>query len=147
MRGEEFATALDRREEPPVRGFAIPAHPTRRYLPGGGLSYEGETVFTLSPDPPRDDGTLVSLVEGVLSGEAYRYGDWVDLPMPLYLVHDDETGDTFRVTVRDGTVEFHVLPETEPAGLRALYERLDGASDCDWTVDRHVSARPGPGET
>jgi hypothetical protein len=54
--------------------------------------------------------------------------------MPLYLVHDDETGDTFRVAIRDGVVEFHVLPETSPAGLRDLYERLVAASDTTWSV-------------
>lgn len=126
--------------------FDIPVRPTRRYPSGGGLTYEGGTVFTLAPDPPRGEASLVGMIEDVLAGEAYRYGDWIDLPMPLYLVHDDGTDDTFRVTVRDGTIQFHVLPETKPTGLRALYERLDRVSDCTWTVDRDVSARRGPAE-
>lgn len=131
-------TPPDGREGLPDPTFAIPVRPTRRYVSGGGLRYEGETVFTLAPDQPREEGTLVELIERVLVGGPYRYGDWMDLPMPLYLVHDDDTGDTFRVSVRDGTIQFHVLPETESAGLRALYERLDRASECTWTVHRRT---------
>ena len=114
--------------------FRIPQRPTRRYPARNGVKYEGKTVFTLRPASDRDDGLLTDLVESVLGRTPYRYGDWFNLPMPLYLVHDDETGDTFRVTVRDGTVELHVLPETEPAGLRDFYRRLDDASNTTWTV-------------
>ena len=116
--------------------FAIPQPPVRRYPRRGGVEYEGETVFRLTPSGDRDDGELASLVESVLEDGPYRYGDWFDLPMPLYLVHDDETGDTFRVAVRDGDVEFHVLPDTEPAGLRGLYDRLVDATGSDWRVER-----------
>lgn len=147
---EGVRTAVDDREDradpaadPP---FDVPVRPTRRYPSGGGLTYEGGTVFTLAPDPPRSEASLVGLIEDVLASEVYRYGDWIDLPMPLYLVHDDGTGDTFRVTVRDGTIQFHVLPETQSAGLRALYGRLDRATDCTWTVDRDVSALREPAE-
>jgi hypothetical protein len=116
--------------------FAIPESPVRRYPRRGGLEYEGETVFSLTPGNAYDDPELASLVESVLEAGPYRYGDWFDLPMPLYLVHDDETGDTFRVAVRDGDVEFHVLPDTRPAGLRALYDRLAAATDAAWSVER-----------
>lgn len=129
----EFSTAAELRDATPE--FAIPRRPERRYPRGGGVRYEGETVFTLSPTVDRSDETLVELVESVLGEAPYTYGDWFDLPMPLFLVHDDETGDTFRVAVRDGAVEFHVLPETDEAGLSALYDRLDGTSDCSWQVD------------
>lgn len=115
--------------------FAVPSRPTRRYLSGGGLRYEGGTTYTLSPDPPREEDDLSRLLEGVLDGNAYRYGNWMELPMPVYLVHDDRTNDTFRVAVRDGTIEFRVLPETDPAGLRALYDRIDAASDTVWLVE------------
>lgn len=116
--------------------FAIPQPPVRRYPRRGGVEYEGQTVFSLTPADPLDDPELASLVRAVLEGDPYRYGDWFDLPMPLYLVHDDETGDTFRVAVRDGDVEFHVLPDTESEGLRRLYERLVDASDTTWAVER-----------
>lgn len=119
-------------EQPP--GFTIPRRPERRYPRRGGVEYEGETVFSLTPADPYDDAALSELVESVLDAGPYRYGDWFDLPMPLYLVHDDETGDTFRVAVRAGDVEFHVLPDTQPRGLRALYDRLVSASGVDWQV-------------
>ena len=114
--------------------FAIPQRPERRFSRSGGLSYEGTTVFVLTPDSvPEDvsdpDGWLYALLKGVLDAEHYIYGDWFDLPMPVLLVHDRETSDVFRVAIRDGTVEFHVLPDTEPEGLAALYERLCGASE------------------
>ncbi|MFQ3318340.1 MAG: hypothetical protein ACI8UR_000849 [Natronomonas sp.] len=123
--------------------FAIPERPERRYPRRGGVEYEGETVFSLTPTAEQPDADLAALVEAVLEQPPYRYGDWFDLPMPLYLVHDDETGDTFRVAVRDGTVEFHVLPATESAGLRALHRRLDAASDCGWAVRCRTGAASG----
>jgi hypothetical protein len=118
--------------------FTIPQRPTRRYPYQGGVEYEGETVFGLEPRRDRSDADLAALVEDVLSTEPYTYGDWFDLPMPLYLVHDEGTGDVFRVGVRDGRVELHVLPATESAGLRALYERLRAASDGEWRVECHT---------
>ena len=120
--------------------FAIRQRPTRRYPRRGGVEYEGGTVFEVTPAAPREDGALAVLVESVLEDDPYRYGDWFDLPMPLYLVHDDETGDTFRVAVRDGVVEFHVLPATEPPGLRRLYDRLTAATDCEWAVETRTDA-------
>ncbi|MFB6172105.1 MAG: hypothetical protein ABEJ23_06190 [Haloarculaceae archaeon] len=118
---------------PDEPSFDIPARPTRRFS-RQTVEYEGETVFELHPDPGADDAALAALVERVLCEVPYRYGDWFELPMPLYLVHDGETGDTFRVAVRDGRVELHVLPATESAGLRALYDRLAAASDREWSV-------------
>ncbi len=115
--------------------FSIPQRPTRRYPGRGGVEYDGGTVFHLTPDPRRDDRSLTDLVESVLEGRRYRYGDWFDLPMPLYLVHDDETDDTFRVAVREGTVRLYVLPETERGGLRAFYDRLTAVDDADWAVE------------
>jgi hypothetical protein len=114
--------------------FAIPARPRRQYPRGGGLEYEGETIFRLSPAGDHTDASLQGLVEDVLEREPYTYGDWFDLPMPLYLVHDAETGDVFRVGIRNEAVEFHVLPDTESAGLRGLYDRLVDASTTDWSV-------------
>ncbi|WP_435194993.1 hypothetical protein [Natronomonas sp. EA1] len=134
----EFRTAAELAAEQAAAGpdFTITERPTRRYPRGGGVEYEGQMVFTLVPTPERSDDTLAALVESVLDEEPYTYGDWFDLPMPLYLVHDDETGDTFRVAVRDGRVEFHILPATGEAGLHALYDRLVAASDARWHVDR-----------
>lgn len=115
--------------------FEIPARPRRRFPFEGGLTYEGETVFLLRPSPERDTDALAELVESVLEAGPYRYGDFLELPMPLYLVRDDETGDVFRVSVRDGVVRLHVLPETDRAGLRAIYERLDDRAAVTWDVE------------
>jgi len=114
--------------------FAVPSRPERRFTDDGGVEYEGETVFALTPEPSRSDDELAALVETVLDGDPYRHGDWFELPMPLYLVRDDAAGDTFRVAVRDGRVELHVLPDTGRAGLRAFYDRLADASTVDWRV-------------
>ena len=118
--------------------FSIPRRPERRYSRHAGLEYEGTTVFSLSPAADHTDDDLDGLLRGVFDDGPYTYGDWFDLPMALYLVHDTETGDVFRVSVRDGRVEFHVLPETDPAGLRNLYHRLCERTDHRWTVERHV---------
>jgi hypothetical protein len=118
------------------RRFHIPERPTRTYPRDGGVEYVGGTVFSLSPATDHAEGALVEVVEAVLSAGAYRWGDWFDLPMPLYLVHDDTTHDTFRVSVRDGRVRLHVLPETESAGLRAFFERLEDHGE--WAVERRV---------
>ncbi|ELZ25625.1 hypothetical protein C475_09209 [Halosimplex carlsbadense 2-9-1] len=114
--------------------FAIPGRPERTYPRGGGVEYEGETVFVLSPAADRSDGDLEALVTDVLDADSYRSGDFMELPMPLYLVRDEETADVFRVTVRNRAVQLHVLPETESEGLRRFYERLREASDCEWSV-------------
>ncbi len=119
--------------------FAIPAHPERRYPYDGGVEYEGETVFTLTPTADHSERQLRTLVEGTLSVGPYRYGDFFDLPMPLYLVRDDETADVFRISVRDGCVQLHVLPATESAGLRSFYERLTARSDTTWRVECQTS--------
>ncbi len=115
--------------------FAIPARPRRRFPFEGGVEYEGKTVFRLQPSPERGTGRLADLVAAVLDAGPYRYGDFLELPMPLYLVRDERTGDVFRVSVRDGVVRLHVLPETESAGLRAIYERLDEHSSVEWHVE------------
>jgi hypothetical protein len=114
--------------------FAIPGRPERRYPRGGGVEYEGETVFELEPREERSNDALADLVDAVLASGPYRFGDFLDLPMVLYLVRDEETADVFRVTVRDGTVRLHVLPETESEGLRRFYDRLDGEASCGWRV-------------
>jgi hypothetical protein len=121
--------------------FAIPARPDRRYPRNGGVEYVGGTVFSFHPGVERGEEELAALLVSVLDAGSYRYGDWFDLPMPLYLVHDDATHDTFRVAVRDGRVEVHVLPETGPEGVRALHDRLADATDdgpFEWTVERRV---------
>ena len=136
--------------------FAIPRRPERRFSRGGGLSYEGTTVFALTPDSVPvartdehnadegdPDARLCALVERVLGTDRYTYGDWFDLPMPVFLVHDRKTSDVFRVAIRGGTVEFHVLPETESDGLYALYERLcDATTEGTWHVTRRTDVDP-----
>jgi len=117
-------------------GVAIPERPERHYPARGGVEYRGGCVFEFTP---RGDPDAAALLDRVLAEGPYRYGDWFDLPMPLYLVHDDEHGDTYRAGVRDGAVEVHVRPETTPAGVRALYERLASASGCPWAVRRRTA--------
>lgn len=142
----EFATAADLRkeatdgpdepagEEP---DFSIPSHPERTFPRVAGVEYEGGTVFELRPEPAADEAALATLARDVLDDGPYRWGDWFDLPLPVFLVHDDDTGDTFRVAVRDGAVELHVRPETAPAGLRAFHDRLVGHGSDDAGADRH----------
>jgi len=115
--------------------FEIPSRPSRRYPGPGGLEYEGGTRFGLDP-VASPDRSLQALVESVLDDGPYRYGDFLELPMPLYLVRDDETTDVFRVAIRDGVVWLHVLPETQSGGLRAFYDRLSERSAVEWSVSR-----------
>ncbi len=115
--------------------FDIPRRPERVYPHEGGVEYEGGTVFRLSPDAEVPEETLASLVEGVLDGERYTYGDWFDLPAPVYLVHDERHSTAFRVVIRYGSVEFHVLPDTDAEALRGLYSRFRESSEFDWRVD------------
>lgn len=119
--------------------FAIPSHPERTYPYSGGVEYEGETVFRLTPDEERSNGDLDDIVGEILDTDRYRYGDFFNLPMPLYLVRDESTGDVFRLSIRNGEIRLHVLPNTESEGLRALYERLDARTDVEWRVDCETS--------
>jgi hypothetical protein len=115
--------------------FEIPCRPDRVYPGDGGVEYEGGTVFRLSPDPALSDAELESLVEELLEGDRYTYGDWFELPKPVYLVHDEVHSTAFRVVVRYGTVELHVLPETVPEALREVYTRLCETSESVWRVE------------
>ncbi|WP_332899814.1 hypothetical protein [Haladaptatus sp. CMSO5] len=115
--------------------FEIPQRPRREYSRDGGVTFAGQTIFTLTPDPEQEDSDLKTLLVSILDDDPYTYGDWFDLPMPLFLVYDRETGDVFRVAIRAGAVEFHVLPATEPPGLQALYQRLLAGAACSWSVE------------
>jgi hypothetical protein len=115
--------------------FSIPVRPERTYPFSGGVTYEGETTFVLAPEADLTTDSLRRLVADVLADGPYRYGDFLNLPMPLYLVKDDQTSDVFRLSVRDGSVQLHVLPDTESAGLRAMYDRLVAESGTDWSVE------------
>lgn len=115
--------------------FTIPAHPQRTFPSRGTLEYEGETMFRLTPEGDIDGLELHQLVESLLEDGPYRAGDFLELPMALWLVRDETTADVFRVSIRDGTVRLHVLPTTESAGLRGFYDRLVDASDSDWRVE------------
>lgn len=118
--------------------FDIPVRPERHFPGTGGVEYRGGTVFELSPATAEgdfDDQDLVEVVDEVLASGPYQFGDFHELPMPLWLVRDRETGDAFRVAVRGGDVQLHVLPRTEAPGLRAFYDRLVAATDdVDWRV-------------
>ena len=119
--------------------FSIPARPTRRFPHGSGVEYEGGTEFELTPDREHTEAELVTVVTDILTAGPYRYGNFHDLPMPLWLVRDEDTTDVFRVAVRDGTVRLHVLPTTESDGLCQFYERLcESESSLSWRVDKWV---------
>jgi hypothetical protein len=119
--------------------FQIPKRPQRRFPYSGGVEYVGETIFLLTPDQDRSNPTLSELVEATLADGPYRYGNFLTLPMDLFLVRDDETGDVFRVSIRNGTVRFHVLPETGSTGLRRLYDRLVDRTTVGWHVECQTS--------
>ncbi|MFC7072405.1 hypothetical protein ACFQJ7_14815 [Halovenus rubra] len=118
--------------------FAIQVRPTRRYPHSGGVEYEGKMLFRLVPATERPTETLEATLASVLDTGPYRYGDFFSLPMPLYLVRDEDTCDVFRVSIRDGVIRLHVLPETESAGLRAMYERLTERTDTNWHIEREM---------
>ena len=62
-------------------------------------------------------------------------------PVPVDVLERPVSPDmVYRVTVRDGTVELHVLPATESAGLRRFYDRLVEESDTSWSVECRVDA-------
>lgn len=115
--------------------FEIPRRPKRVYPHDGGVEYEGGTIFRLSPAPELADGELRTLVEEVLGGRRYTFGDWFDLPAPVYLVHDERHSTAFRVVIRYGSVEFHVLPETAREALCRMYARLCEESEFGWCVE------------
>ena len=119
--------------------FTIPSRPRREYDRAGRLSYEGQTLFRLEPDDSATNGELQTLLDRVLEAGPYRHGDFLDLPMLIYLVRDETTGDVFRVSIRDGTIRLHVLPETESPGLRRLFERLREGADYEWAVHRETT--------
>lgn len=117
--------------------FEIPARPERRYPAAGGVEHAGGTAFYLTPGPSLPVDELDDHLAAVLADDRYVKGDWFDLPMPVYLVHDREVSTAFRVVVRDDRVELHVLPATDPAGLAALFERLRERTAVEWTVECH----------
>lgn len=117
------------------RLFSIPSRPKRRYPYSGGVEYEGQTLFQLLPDQSYSNDELAELLAKTLSDGPYQYGDFLNLPLTLYLARDQETDDVFRVSVRDGCLRLHVLPETESAGLRAFYDRIDERTETTWRVD------------
>ena len=115
--------------------FDIPRRPERVYPREGGVEYVGGTIFHLAPDPEASNEELAALVETVLEGDQYTFGDWFDLPAPVYLVHDERHRSAFRVVVRYETVELHVLPETASEALKRLYRCLRAAGDRSWAVE------------
>jgi hypothetical protein len=124
----------------PEPSFTIPARPQRRYPYNGGVEYDGQTMFQLIPSEEHSNEELTTALEELLADGPYRYGDFYNLPMALYLVRDEETGDVFRASVRDGRIRLHVLPETESARLRRLYGRLVDRTDYSYRVRCDSSA-------
>lgn len=119
--------------------FAIESRPRREYDRAGRLSYEGNTLFRLEPETELSQTSLRSHLDAVLDDGPYQYGDFLDLPMIVYLVRDEGTGDVFRASVRDGAIQLHVLPATESAGLKRFFERLQDHTAVQWHVDRQTS--------
>ena len=128
---------------PDEPSFDVPDRPARHYPPSGGVEYEGQAVFHLTPEAGRTTAELDEVLGTVLADERYVRGDFFDLPAPAYLVRDATVGTSFRVVVRDGHVELHVLPHTESVALEDLYERLAEESGVDWTVECRTEPAPG----
>jgi hypothetical protein len=120
--------------------FDVPARPERRYTATGGVEYEGHVAFLLHPVPGRTVDDLEGILRDALDDGRYVAGDWFDMPRPLLLVRDHAVGTSFRVAVRQGRIELHLLPDTDTAALSALYDRLDDGSRVNWRVDRRVDA-------
>lgn len=119
--------------------FTIPARPQRRFPYSGGVKYEGQTIFHLSPTASQSNDALETLLRETLQAGPYQYGDFLNLPMVLYLVRDEETRDVFRASIRDGTIRLHVLPETESEGLKRLYSRLSERASTAFRVECETS--------
>ena len=126
-------------DDPDHPTFDIPVRPERRYPPGGGVEYDGQTVFALHADPPQSQSALETHLHAVLEGTSYTYGDRSGLPAPVYLVHDRQRRTVFRVVVRDARLELHVLPNTDSDTIRALYERLCERDGLTWEVKCRTS--------
>ena len=119
--------------------FEIPVHPERHYPAGGGIKYEGQTVFSLHADPPLSQTTLQAHLHATLDDDVYTYGERDGLPAPVYLVHDRERRTVFRVVIRDGRLELHVLPNTDEKTLRGVFERFCERDGVSWTVECRTS--------
>jgi hypothetical protein len=139
-----FSTAADLRaadEADDGGAFTDLQHPERSFSRAGEMSYEGATVVELRPTgEPTDEAALAALVREVLGEGPYRFGDWFDLPLPVLLVHDGRTGDTFRLAVRESVVELHVRSATDAAGLRAFRDRLAESTPpgTEWRATRRT---------
>ncbi len=119
--------------------FTIPARPQREYPYSGGVEYDGQTIFQLVPSTEQSNDHLSEVLGMTLAEGPYQYGDFYNLPMTLYLVRDQQTGDVFRASVRDGRIRLHVLPDTESTGLRHVYDRLSEHADCTFSVECETS--------
>ena len=139
-----FSTAADLRAADDADNggaFTNLQHPERSFSRAGEMSYEGATVIELRPTAePTDEAALAALAREVLADGPYRFGDWFDLPLPVFLVHDGRTGDTFRLAVREAVIELHVRSATDAAGLRAFRDRLAESTPAgtDWRVSRRT---------
>lgn len=119
--------------------FDIPVRPERYYPPGGGIEYEGRTIFALHADPPLSQPDLEAHLHDALDEEGYTCSERDEYPAPVYLVHDRERRTVFRVVVREGRLELHVLPNTDSETIRAAYDRLRERDGVAWTVECRTS--------
>lgn len=120
--------------------FEIPVRPERRYPRHGGVEYAGSTTFVLTPASDYTEPELEEIVQTVLADGPYRFGGFRSLPMPAFLVNDQQRSDVFRVSVRDDAIRLHVLPETEAETLAAVARRLEDTLDEVLTVDSRVAS-------
>lgn len=138
---EEADKTTDLHELPDNPPFDIPVRPERRYTRSGGVEYEGGTTFHLVSKPSLSADELESILTNVLDNERYVLGDWFDLPRPVFLVHDRTVSTAFRVVVRSGRLELHVLPSTDSAALKAIFDQLRETTDVEWNVLYRVESR------
>ena len=138
---EETDKTTDLRELSDNPSFDIPVRPERRYTRNGGVAYEGGTTFHLVTKPSLSADDLESILTTVLDNDRYVRGDWFDLPRPVFLVHDRTVSTAFRVVVRSGRLELHVLPSTDPAALKAIFDQLRETASVEWNVLYRVESR------
>ena len=109
--------------------------PERVYPPSGGVEYEGMTVFSLTTDPELATDDLSDLLFSVLDGDRYTFSDRPVFPAPVFLVHDHVLKTVYRAVLRTNRIELHVLPNTESAGLQAIYDDLCDSGSVTWQVE------------
>ena len=151
-RGEEVSThlvsrAVQIRSPPPRETLRAASHPRLLWDAPGESTVVGGGVAAALDAPggtDRFDAVRTGANSLLDSGDVHA-GTEAACPRLFggFAFHDEGTDDVFRVSIRDGRVRLHVLPETEPAGLQQFYERLTDESEAKWRIERRVEDSAG----